>query len=138
MRHGDIYDGHVLFHGTDFQVIQELDGVSQQGIQATLSGTRDIGWGEEPWHTDPAALDGGLQLALLWSKEALGGASLPMSVRSVHAYTDGPPTGPLRATLTGQVQGKDRALSDVVFTDASGDVVAELRGVETILRPGEA
>ena len=61
-----------------------------------------------------------------------------MSVGSVHAYTDGPPAGPLKATLTGQVKGKDRAVSDVVFTDASGDVVAELRGIETILRPGEA
>ncbi len=133
-----IYDGHVLFHGGDFQVIRDLTGVGTDGIQATLSTTAQKGWSDENWHTDPASLDGGLQLALLWSKKALGGASLPMSLGALHAYTDGPVDGPLQATLRGTVASRERAVSDIVFTDPSGAVVAELRGVETILRPGEA
>jgi hypothetical protein len=132
---GEIYDGDVLFHGSDFQVIRELQGIADDGIAATLNGTTKAGWTGEPWHTDPAALDGGLQLALLWSRHALGGAALPMSVGSLKTYTDGPPDGPFTATLKGEVKGRDRAVSDIVFTDQDGTVVAELTGVETILRP---
>ena len=55
-----------------------------------------------------------------------------MAVGAMHAYTDAPGTGPLTATLRGSVKGRDRAVSDIVFTDTEGAVVAELRGVETI------
>lgn len=132
---GDVYDGQVLFHGQTFQVIRSLDGMSEEGTAATLTGTRDAGWTEEPWHTDPAALDGGLQLALLWGKHVLGGATLPMAVGAYHSYVEGPPSGPVKAVLRGQVKSRDRAVSDIVFTDASGAVFAELKNVETILRP---
>jgi hypothetical protein len=132
---GKVYDGKVLFHGADFQVITKMQGIGDNGIAATLNGTIDAGWTKENWQTDPAALDGGLQLALLWSQRALGGPSLPMAVGAMHAYTDAPAPGPLNATLKGAVKGRDRAISDIVFTDTEGAVVAELRGVETILLP---
>ncbi len=132
----EIYDGHVLFHGSEFQVIRSVDGIGDAGVRATLTSTRDAGWGDG-WRTDPAAWDGGLQLALLWSKRVLGGATLPMGIGAVHSYRDGPPEGPVQATLSGTVHGRDRAVTDIVFTDRSGEVVAELRGVEVILRPGE-
>jgi hypothetical protein len=131
---GAVYDGHLLFHGRDFQVIRSLDGVSKEGIAATVTGTPWKG----DWATDPAAMDGGLQLALLWTRHVLGGASLPMAVGSYHRYGVQPAPGPLHAVLRGQVMGREKALSDVVFTDSQGNVVAELRGVQTILRPGES
>ena len=117
----------------ELQVIRSIDGVSKDGIAATLSGTTWPGG----WATDPAALDGGLQLALLWTRHRLGGASLPMGVASYRRHHAGPVSGPIHATLRGEAVGKDKAVSDIVFTDASGRVVAELRGVTTILRPGE-
>ena len=76
-------------------------------------------------------------MALLWSKRILGGASLPMSVGQLRAYTDRPPTGSVSAILTGTVKGRDRAVSNIVFRDEEGTVVAELRDVVTVLRPGE-
>ena len=132
---GAIYDGRVLFHGHAFQVIRTLDGIDDTGIEATLTPTRDAGWGSEPWRTDPAALDGGLQLALLWSQRVLGGASLPMGLSSMKTFRDGPSTGPVRAILTGERKGSSKTLSDVVFVDSSGRVTHELRGIEAILRP---
>jgi hypothetical protein len=134
----EIYDGHVLFHGEGFKVIQQLHGVSEQGSAATLSNTNQAGWGETGWETDPAALDGGLQLALLWSKKVLGGAGLPMAVGSYHTYRSGPPEGSVRAVLHARETSRDRAVADIVFTDAADITVAELRGVEVILRPGES
>ncbi len=132
-----VYDGHVLFHGPDFHVIRDLHGVGPEGISATVVGLRALGWADEPWQSDPAAVDGGLQLALLWGREVLGGATLPMSVASVHRYVDGPADGPLTAVLTGTKKSRDRAVADVRFTDAAGRIHSELRGVELILRPGE-
>ncbi|MBX2797452.1 MAG: SDR family oxidoreductase, partial [Myxococcales bacterium] len=131
----DIYDGRVLFHGADFQVIRSLDGASDDALAATLTSTAQAGWSEERWHTDPAALDGGLQLALLYGARVLGGASLPMSVDAVRTFRPGPGNGPLRAVLRGQRKGSDKTITDIVFTDESGAVVHELRGVHAILRP---
>jgi acyl transferase domain-containing protein len=132
---GEIYDGRVLFHGQRFQVIRTVAGISDQGIDAELSSTQDAGWGDEPWLTDPAALDGGLQLALLWSDRMLGGPSLPMGVGTLRTFRTGPPDGPVQAILTGEKRGRDKTVSDIVFVDASGQVVTELRGVESIRRP---
>jgi acyl transferase domain-containing protein/acyl carrier protein len=129
-----IYDGRVLFHGEKFQVIRTVEGISDLGIDAELSSTEDVGWGDEPWLTDPAALDGGLQLALLWSHRMLGGPSLPMGLSSLHTFRTGT-AGPLKAILTGEKRGRDKTVTDIVFVDASGQVVTELRGVETIRRP---
>jgi NAD(P)-dependent dehydrogenase (short-subunit alcohol dehydrogenase family) len=133
----DVYDGDVLFHGADFQVIRDLE-ISNDGVAATLEGTAAKGWVEEPWQTDPAAVDGGLQLAVLWSKHMLGGAALPMGVKSFHSYTDKPPNGPYRAVLRGQVVGRDKLSADITLAENDGTLVAEIRGVDMILRPDGA
>ncbi|MEQ1571630.1 MAG: polyketide synthase dehydratase domain-containing protein [Myxococcota bacterium] len=129
-----MYDGQVLFHGERFQVISDLE-LSERGAVAEITSTSGVDWSPETWQTDPAAMDGGLQLALLWSNRVLGGASLPMGVSSMRTFHVGPPEGPLRAVLTGERRGKDKTVTDIVFLDRSGVVVNELRGVEAILRP---
>ncbi|MBV1858415.1 MAG: SDR family oxidoreductase, partial [Nannocystaceae bacterium] len=125
----DVYDGNVLFHGPDFQVIRSIDGVSDKGMAADVAGVREAGW-QSPWCTDPLAVDGGLQLALLWSQHMLGGSSLPTAIGEVRTYAT-PSEGPLRCTLTGRRAEGQKAVADVVFHDRSGNVVAELQGVET-------
>jgi hypothetical protein len=121
--------GDVLFHGPEFQVIRGLEGVGAGGIVGTLSGTRDAGWAG-PWTTDALALDGGLQLALLWGRSALGGGSLPTGLASYRRYHDELPGGPIRVVLRGDADGL-RARSDLCFVDGAGAVVAEIRGLET-------
>ncbi|WP_437624330.1 SDR family NAD(P)-dependent oxidoreductase [Sorangium sp. So ce1151] len=134
----DLYDGHTLFHGRDFQVIRQLDGVSREGIAGTVVGLREAGWVAQPWKTDPAALDGGLQLATLWTQHVLGGAALPMSVGALHTFAEGPSDGPLRAVVRGQIMGRDRTKADIAFVDNEGTLVAELRDVQYVLRPDAA
>ena len=124
-----VYDGNVLFHGPDFQVIRSIDGVSDKGIAAAVAGVREAGW-QSPWCTDPLAVDGGLQLALLWSRHMLGGSSLPTAIGEVKTYAE-PAEGPLRCTLMGRRAEGQKAVADVVFHDSNGTVVAELHGVET-------
>lgn len=124
----DIYGPH-LFHEEGFQVIRTLDAVSPEGGGALLDGTRAMGWPGGGWQTDPAALDGGLQLAILWGEQMLGKSSLPTRVGAFHRYRDGLLPSPLHCALRGRVVGGSRTVSDITFSTAEGDVVAELRGV---------
>ena len=130
--------GDVLFHGPDFQVIRDMDGVSETGIAATLTGTADKGWPGDAWQVDAALLDGGLQLALLWADWNLGGHSLPTHVDTVQFYQHGTAPGPIHSSLKAVRYSGDKVVSDVVFVDADGRVVAEMRGVETTMLPGNS
>jgi malonyl CoA-acyl carrier protein transacylase len=130
-----VYDGRVLFHGPSFQAIRALDGVSGEGVAGTLSGIRDLGWQDDGWRTDPAALDGALQLAILWARHVLGAGTLPMAIESCRSYARGPSEGPLRAIVRRRAVHESRAVCDVALAGADGQIVAELVGVETVLRP---
>ncbi len=134
-----IYDGELLFHGPDFQALQTIDGISAKGMVADLNGIRTTAWppaAEDSWQTDPLALDGGLQLALLWCQHVLGGASLPTGIDAVRVWSRAPVDGPLRCTLVGRDASGHKSVSDLAFRDERGRLVAELLGVKTHLLPG--
>jgi acyl carrier protein len=133
-----VYDGHVLFHGPGFQVISAVQGISRDGIVGALAGTQQVGWPLEAWCSDVAALDGGLQLALLWSRQVLGGAVLPMALGEYRSYRSGLNSGQVQGVVYGRKIHEARTVCDIAFVDASGQLLAELIGVETVLRPGEA
>ena len=134
---GLIYDGHALFHGPAFQVLDSIDGVDAEIASASLHGARFIeGWPDAGWETDPAAMDGALQLAVLWAREKLGGgAMLPSRVGHVRRYQAGLARTALRGVVTGRDVQPTRVLSDVALIDADGRLFVELEGVETHLRP---
>ena len=127
--------GDVLFHTDQFQVIQALDGVSDDGISGTLHGVDEARWSWERWDTDVAAMDGGLQLVLLWARTRMGGAVLPMSIGELRTLGAVPPRGRIHAVAQCKAESKSRGVADVVFHTESGERFAELRGVEVILRP---
>jgi len=126
--------GQELFHGPAFQVIRSLDGLSAEGAVATLAGTHGRGWRGE-WRTDAAALDGGLQLALLWTGHVIGGRALPTAVGSYLAYGSSCWEGPIRCVVRGRVLSDSRTVCDVGLTSLEGDLLSELRGLELHKRP---
>lgn len=136
-----VYDGHVLFHGPSFQVIDSIKGISREGIVGMLTGVisgSKIGkWPKESWCSDAAALDGGLQLALLWSQRVLGGAVLPMAMGEYRSYRDGLINGVVKCVVHAKNVFAERTVCDITFSDDSGQF-AEIIGVETVLRPGGA
>jgi hypothetical protein len=133
----DIVYGDVLFHGPMFHAIKGLEGESEQGIAGTLIGRHELGWSDEGmWVTDPALLDGGLQLAVLWTKHALGGASLPTSIGAYVPHSKTMEKGPFRAIAQGRTKNRDQAVFDIVFADAKGAPVARLEAVEISVLPG--
>ncbi len=131
---GEIYDGRVLFHGVDFQVIESVKGISDTALTAQVGGLQGRSW-PGSWRLDPGLLDGVLQLALLWTMHRLGGAGLPTSIESVHLHAAGPIQGSVRCILQGRSAARGRSVSDVLCVAADGTVVAELRGIEVHVLP---
>jgi malonyl CoA-acyl carrier protein transacylase len=134
---GAIY-GHELFHGPKFQVVRAVEGVSAEGLVGTLSGTRERGW-QGHWLTDAAALDGGLQLAVLWSGHVIGGRALPTSIGSLQTFQQPDASdGPLRCIVRGRVVGDSRTESDIAFVASDGSLVCRMQGVQAHRRPESA
>lgn len=131
----EIYDGHVLFHRERFQAIRSLEGISDKGIVGTLAGARELGWSPDAWCTDPAVLDGGFQLAGLWTRHVLGGASLPMSFGELRTYRCGLAEGAVRCVVHARQVHDAHSVCDVSFADANGTLIAEMIGVQSVLRP---
>ena len=131
---GPIY-GDVLFHKDNFQVIRALDGVADDGISGTLAGVEQAEWGWEQWDTDVAAMDGGLQLILLWAQDKMGGAALPMGIGEIRMSGDSLPEGPIQCVARCRAASKNRGVADVSFHTEGGARFAELLDVEVILRP---
>jgi acyl transferase domain-containing protein/short-subunit dehydrogenase len=127
--------GGTLFHGPQFQVIRAVEGASDEGISATICGINGLAWPSERYYTDAAAIDGGLQLALLWTEQMLGGASLPTSIGEVRTWIDEPLPGELQVLLRGCSAQNGRAVSDIYLKDQQGQLVAVLNQVETHLLP---
>ncbi|MET8569203.1 SDR family NAD(P)-dependent oxidoreductase [Streptomyces sp. NPDC004783] len=130
-----LYDGEVLFHGPRFHCVRTLRGVSESGAEATVAGVRDLGWPGEHWPLDPAAVDGALQLALLWARGALGAATLPMAVAECRVHRPGPVDGTVRCVVRGRKAHDTGARCDAALIDADGAVRLELLGVELVGRP---
>ncbi|MFJ8543335.1 SDR family NAD(P)-dependent oxidoreductase [Streptomyces sp. NPDC093586] len=130
-----LYDGELLFHGPLFHCVRTLCGVSRSGAEATVAGVRDLKWPGEHWPLDPAAVDGALQLALLWAREAIGAATLPMAVAECRIHRPGPVDGTVRCVLRGRATHGTGARCDAALVDADGGVRLELLGVELVSRP---
>ncbi|WP_459546296.1 SDR family NAD(P)-dependent oxidoreductase [Nocardia sp. X0981] len=132
----DIYDGKVLFHGPAFQVLTGVDGVAPAGAAGVVTGTRDRNWPRAHRHTDPAAVDGALQLATLWAEHVLGTAVLPMGVAEFRLFVPGPLDGAARVIVrAGRTVGHSEAHCDVQVHTTDGHPLFELGGVRLIARP---
>jgi hypothetical protein len=132
---GPLYDGAVLFHGPQFQVVDAVEGLGPEGLVARLAGLDAVGW-TGAWSTDPAALDGLLQLGLVWFDATVGGASLPTAIGRIRVHKPGALLGPLRAVLRRKSQSRDQARLDATLVDASGDVVAAFDDLQLTRLPG--
>jgi acyl transferase domain-containing protein/NADP-dependent 3-hydroxy acid dehydrogenase YdfG len=128
------YSTRSLFHGPPFQVLAQVEGIGERGISGVLRGVREMSWAGEPWITDPAALDGVLQLSVLWIERTFGLRALPTAIASLRLH--GPPVGgPLRASVAVSDANELRMRGDAVVRDARGELVLELLGLEAHVLP---
>jgi NAD(P)-dependent dehydrogenase (short-subunit alcohol dehydrogenase family) len=125
----------LLFHRGAFEVIERMDGISDDGVGARLRGVDQAGWNGENWQMDVAALDGGLQLAVLYGQRMLSGANLPTAIAELRSYRATPSTGLIHAAAYRRKVGHSAVTTDIFFTGEDGQRVAELRGVENHALP---
>ena len=119
-----VYDGP-LFHGPRFAALAALEDGG-----ARLKSLVDLGWPLEPWAMDPAAIDGGLQLGLLWAHGDMRPLMLPQKITSFTQRGTRAVDEPLRCRIGARPVSDKRVDFDLVFETLSGAVVAVLTGAE--------
>ena len=118
-----------LFHRGAFELIEEVQGISDDGVAARVRGVQAAAWPEQDWQFDVAALDGGMQLAVLYGRRMLGGANLPTSIDAVRCYPTAACSGPITASAHRRAIASAAVTTDIYFVDANGQRFAELIGV---------
>jgi hypothetical protein len=122
-----------LFHGPDFQVIEEILQMDESGVAGML---RTMHWPSGPWKTDAPALDGALQLIRLWGVRHLGGPSLPTRIGSFVRHVPGEAAGPLRCEIHARPAGSLGIVADARLLSLDGALFAEMHEIEMHLTPG--
>jgi acyl transferase domain-containing protein len=131
----EIYDGVVLFHGPAFQVLRKLE-LTDTSATADLGGMSGEHWDTAaPWQIDPAAMDGMVQAAARLAVRMTGGAVLPMAFESMRVFRRGALHTDLRATVQARGVRGSGAVCDAVLATASGVPIAEVSGIEFVVRP---
>ncbi len=124
----------LLFHRGAFELIEEVDGISDHGAGGRVMGVERAGWPNgtaNPWQLDVAALDGGLQVAVLFAQRMLGKESLPTTIGELRSYRSAPSPGVVSVAAYRRKVGSLGVTTDIHFTDDEGRRLASLLGVET-------
>ena len=121
-----------LFHGDRFHAIEQLEGISSDGLTAALRSTPDrsvwIPGDTGAWATDPLAVDGCFQSMILWCWEQRGSPCLPNAVRRYRQFRDRWPKS-VRANFAVSTSSGANVDFDVDLVDDAGELVARLEGV---------
>ncbi|MFF4218391.1 SDR family oxidoreductase [Streptomyces nondiastaticus] len=131
----EIYDGQLLFHGPMLRALTSVEGVGPTGARGSLAGLTELGWLGDTWQTDPAVLDGALQLAALWAREAVGHAALPRAVGTFRPHHRGPARGPVTCTVLPVRVSDPLPVCHLRLVCHDGTPFADLLDVELIRRP---
>jgi acyl transferase domain-containing protein/NADP-dependent 3-hydroxy acid dehydrogenase YdfG len=132
----DPYDGTTLFHGPALRAIRGAPGVGAMGADGVIVGSRGLGWAAGFSEVDVAAIDGALQLALLWARRAGAGDTLPMGVGEFRLRRRGPVEGETRCVVRAVRADDAGAICDIALLSAYGVPYVELVGVHLVRRPG--
>ena len=127
-----------LFHGGDFQLIDQIQVVGRGGVDAQARRSRPAAWLRQDgvatnahWVFDPGLLDCGPQLAIVWSRRFLDKTALPSAFGSVCRYGRDPLPERLGLYLRIRGEASESSLNyDVLLADDEGRVRLEMREIE--------
>ncbi|MBK9089728.1 MAG: SDR family oxidoreductase [Holophagales bacterium] len=135
---GEPIYGDLLFHRGAFELIEQVDGISDHGAGGRVRGVERAGWpngSANPWQLDVAALDGGLQVAVLYAQRMLGRDNLPTTIGELRPYRSSPAPGVVNVAAYRRKVGSHGVTTDIHFTDEKGVRLAALLGVENHALP---
>ena len=126
----------LLFHGPRFQCIKNIEGISKQGILATLvpslPGKCLASETAGHWLIDPIVLDGGLQLVLIWTRTYLDMTALPSSFKAVRIFKPFHLCPLIRCYVEVlEETGNQNVYSNLFFMDQEGHLLGMIEGLES-------
>jgi len=123
-----------LFQGPAFQGIVSIDGISAEGILATLraSAPREClrRRPAEDWLIDPVVMDSAFQMAILWARFHLDMTPLPSGFRMYHCVA--PLIGPaVHADLRSQASAGGQVLDiQIAFRSPEGRLLGYMENLQ--------
>ncbi len=128
----------MLFHGPDLHGLGRIEGCDDRGIAATAAtAPPPSSWVDRPprqsWLADPLALDCAFQMMIIWSRERIGGPSLPTSLGRYRQFRRAFPADGVRILARVTRTGAHRATADIEFLDPGGDLVARIDDYECVI-----
>jgi hypothetical protein len=131
----EAYD-EFLFHGPLFRCIQHIEGISKQGIIATVAPSSPkaclSGIQRGNWLMDPVVLDSGPQLAIIWGRTYLDITPLPSRFRAVHLFKPFHHSPSIHCQLhVLERPNKHTILANVYFVEPKGSVIGMIEGLES-------
>ncbi|MBW2538278.1 MAG: SDR family NAD(P)-dependent oxidoreductase [Deltaproteobacteria bacterium] len=135
----EVYE-KILFHGLELRGIKEITRYSDKGMVARIStAPAPAKWMNEPlrskWIGDPLVLDCAFQMAIIWTFEKKGLASLPSYYASYRQYCDSFPAEGVTAVMEVQETARHKIRCDYTFLNQDNTVVARIEGYEAIMDP---
>ncbi|MES2764267.1 MAG: SDR family NAD(P)-dependent oxidoreductase [Bacteroidota bacterium] len=128
-KKNDIYNGH-LFHGPDFQVVEKLEGINEDGCKGIVKISDSNHISKMRWLSDMFLFDGGIQLALLAMDKWTGNnSSLPLGYDSLKLYTQSYPASQMHCELALRKKGDKDSEWDIHFKDKDQQLLAEMTGL---------
>lgn len=128
-----------LFHGPRFQLVQSIEGLSEQGIDAWIAPSEGATWvngqGRGSWLYDPGLLDTAPQMAIVWARLYRDTTPLPSCLTSVVRYAVAGPPVPLRLQLRLRQVEEHRLVYDALFCDRDHRVHLALTQIESTCNP---
>ena len=120
------------------QGIERVEGLaSERSPAGSPPSPAPSEWLEQPlrntWLTDPLAIDSAFQLVVLWCRERLGANSLPTAIGGYRQFRRAFPAEGVRVVAEIRQASDTRAVADIEFLDASGELVARLGAYECVV-----
>ena len=128
----------ILFHGPAMQGILHVEGVGERTVAGHVAvAPVPSEWLDQPirntWLTEPLAIDSAFQLIVLWSRERLGANSLPTAIGRYRQFRRVFPADGVRVLAEIRQSSEARAVADIEFRDAQGQLVARLDSYECVI-----
>ncbi|HEY3020478.1 MAG TPA: aminotransferase class I/II-fold pyridoxal phosphate-dependent enzyme, partial [Solirubrobacteraceae bacterium] len=129
--------GRHTFHGPRLRGIVRVDSVSDRHVAGVVRAARPGELAADPaagFALDPLLYDSCLQLAAYWAAAVHGRGGLPLGVDELRVFTRVAPGAEVRCLLVFERSQGDLFSGHIDLSDASGALVAQLRGVRAELR----
>jgi NAD(P)-dependent dehydrogenase (short-subunit alcohol dehydrogenase family) len=128
-----------LFHGPRFQLVQSIEAIAEQGVDAWVTPSDGATWvscgSQGSWLFDPGLLDTAPQLAIAWARLYRDTTPLPSCLTSVVRYAVSAPPGPLQLRLRLRQVEENSIVYDAVFCDHNQQVHLAMTQIESTCNP---